>query len=394
MVEDACSLDMAEIVLALVSSAGPGSNAQTFLQNAGALLARTAPQIERVFVSLQTLHPAFRARTYLWEASEDKVRTVEWPHGLQNRPGYFESPDHHVHSSRTELRVRDLQAVSAHRCDLYGELRGTRYTDYLIVPLLFKDGTVNTLSAATRRAGGFQDAAIRDFQRLTGLFAIVLERFAALETVETALSTYLGRNAGQQVLRGKIRAGHGELVKAAILFADLHDFTSLTERLGPEETVGLLNDYFDCLVGPIEQHGGYVLKFIGDAVLGFFPVDVPDDPEPAPMAAAHAIRGRLTELNQVRTARNESPLHHGLCMHFGEVLYGNIGSSERLDFTIIGTTVNVAQRCLEYTRVLGADYLFTEAFARQFAVAGLQSVGAHRLRGVEDTVPLLKLVPN
>ncbi|WP_019195313.1 hypothetical protein [Afipia birgiae] len=177
MAEDACSLDMAEIVLALISSAGPGSNAQTFLQDAGALLARTAPQIERVFVSLQTLHPAFRARTYLWEASEDKVRTVEWPHGLQNRPGYFDSPDHRVHSSRTELRVRDLQAVSAHRCDLYGELRDAGYTDYLIVPLLFKDGTVNTQSVATRRAGGFQDAAIRDFQRLTGLFAIVLERF-------------------------------------------------------------------------------------------------------------------------------------------------------------------------------------------------------------------------
>src|SRR5260221_13049853 len=119
MAEDACSLDMAEIVLALISSAGPGSNAQTFLQDAGALLARTALQIERVFVSLQTLHPAFRARTYLWEASENKVRTVEWPHGLKNRPGYFDSPDHHVHSSLTELRVRDLPTVSDHRSDVY-----------------------------------------------------------------------------------------------------------------------------------------------------------------------------------------------------------------------------------------------------------------------------------
>jgi adenylate cyclase len=384
--------DLGRLALCLAESAAASVDAPAAIRNIGQLLTATPLRTDRLFVSAQPLHPAFRARTYLWLAADDRVRVVEWPHGLENRPGYLASPDHHVHTTRTGLRVPNLQNAQPSACALYGQLRAAGFTDYLIVPLSFGDGTVNTLSITTRQPGGFPEKALEEFHRLTGLLTVILERLVALENTDTALRTYLGRHAGGQVLRGEIRAGHGRLVEAVVLFADLRDFTSRAATLEPSETVRLLNDYFDCLVAPIEQHGGHVLKFIGDAVLAFFPAGVAGAPEPQPLDAVAAIRHRLNALNRARAEKDEPPLRHGLCLHFGKVLYGNIGSSERLDFTIIGDAVNVAARCLEETRALGIDYLATDAFVSRFAPAGSSPLGARRLKGIAEPVKLHALV--
>jgi adenylate cyclase len=387
----ASDLDEGRLALSLADSAARTTDARTLIGDVGRLLAATPLRVERAFVSLRTLHPAFRARTYLWLAADDRVRVIEWPHGLKNRPGYLASPDHYVHTARAELRVPNLADLRASPCALYGKLGAAGFTDYLIVPLLFGDGTVNTLSIATRRPDGFPADALDGFRRLVALLTVVLERVAALENVDTTLRTYLGQHASAQVMHGKIRAGHGELIEAAILLADLHDFTGLSARLGPAETVRLLNDYFDCLVGPIEQSGGYVLKFIGDAVLALFPVDVAGAPEPDPLGAVTAIRLGLDMLNRTRSTRGEPPLRQALCLHFGKVLYGNIGSSERLDFTIIGDAVNITARCLEKARELAVDHVLTAEFGRRFDVRDARDLGTHRLRDIAEPVSLLAL---
>lgn len=367
----------------LIAAAQREVTVEAFLSTFGGLLWSSPLAVERLFLSLQTIHPAFRSRTYLWQHDTERVSVVEWPHGLKNRPGYYHSPDHHVHSTSTELRVTDLQSIGPHRCDLYGKLRAQGYTDYLIVPLPFSDGTVNTLSIATRQAGEFPGRALDRFRRMAGLLVIIFERYAALETRSAALETYLGRGAAHEVLKGRIRSGHGEEVEAAILFADLHGFTRLSADLSPLETVRLLNTYFDCLVGPIEEHGGYVLKFIGDAILAFFP-SLPDGPVPQPLESVVAIRCRLEELNAVREAMGDPPLRHALCVHFGRVLYGNIGSSERLDFTVIGEPVNVASRALHAAKGLKVEYLFTGEFVSRFGANGLDTLGLHSLHDVAN----------
>ena len=359
-----------------------------FVKFAGAALAATPLKVQRVFLSLQALHPAFRARTYLWRQETGRTHVNEWPHGLKNRPGYYDSPDFHVHSTGIEFRVRDVQGIVEHHCDLYGKLRAEGYTDYLMVPLLFSDGTVNTLSIATKIQTGFLPEQLAWFSDLIDLFVISLERYAALETVSATLETYLGRSASREVLRGGIRAGHGELIQATILFADLHGFTQHSARLGPVGTVRLLNDYFDCLVGAIETHRGYVLKFIGDAILAFFPIKVSEAPQPKPVEAVLAIRQRLADLNRVRRRQGEAPLQHGLCLHFGEVLYGNVGSSERLDFTIIGPAVNIAERVVEATKTLKGDYLCTREFVDRFGTREFIPLGVRELR---DSTELLEL---
>ena len=358
-----------------------------FIGAAGSLLSTSALRVERVFLSLQTLHPAFHARTYLWRKQTDQVLVEEWPHGLKNRPGYYDSPDFHVHRSRAEFRVRNPQEIKRPRCDPFEELKAQGYTDYLMVPLSFSDGTVNTLAIATKAPNGFPDEDLDRFRDMVDIFVVILERYAALETVASTLETYLGRSASREILRGRIRAGQGELIDAAILFADLRDFTATSAGLDPAGTVRLLNDYFDCLVGPIEQHQGQVLKFIGDAVLAFFPV-LPTGPEPAPVDAVYAMRRRLTKLNQARHVGSEPPIRHGLCLHFGQVLYGNVGSTERLDFTIIGQAVNVAARGVEATRALDADYLFTGDFVKHFGENGLVLFDAIDFKGVPQTIEL------
>lgn len=382
--------DLGRLALSLADSAAGLIDARAVIRNIGQLLSATPLRTDRLFVSAQPLHPAFRARTYLWLAADDRVRVVEWPHGLANRPGYLASPDHHVHTTRTELRVPHLQNAQPSPCELYGKLQAAGFTDYLIVPLCFGDGTINTLSIATRQPGGFPEGALTGFRRLGGLLTVLLERLVALKNIDTALRSYLGRHAGSLVMRGEIRVGHGRLIEAVVLFADLREFTSLAARLDPSETVRLLNDYFDCLVAPIEQNGGHVLKFIGDAVLAFFPVEAAL-PEPQPLNAVAAIRQRLDMLNRARAEKNEPPLRHGLCLHFGKVLYGNIGSSERLDFTIIGDAVNVAARCLEETRALGVDYLATDAFVARFGPAISSPLGERKLKGIVSPVTLYAL---
>lgn len=362
----------------------------SFLDGLGHQLNRSPLGVERIFVSLQTLHPAFRARTYLWKKQSPEIRVIEWPHGLENRPGYYDSPDHHVHSSRAELRVRNLQEVTGHRCELYGKLRDEGYTDYLMVPLVFVDGTVNTLSIATKRPGGFPEEELVRFRGFTDVLAIAVERYSALETVAITLRTYLGHGASREVIRGRIRAGHGETIQAGILFADMHDFTGHAARLGPSATVQLLNDYFDCIVGVIEERGGYILKFIGDAVLAYFPIAA-GQADPDPIGAVHAIRAGLAKLNRTRTARGEPMLRHGVGLHFGEVVFGNVGSSARLDFTIIGDAVNVAARCAEETRALDVDYVATAEFVARFGADEFLPIGTRELRGFAKPMALFGL---
>lgn len=379
--------DATGLALALTQAALKSHRTEAFVSAAGRALSQSSLRTARLFVSMRALHPAFRARTYLWRQDADRVHTIEWPHGLENRPGYYDSPDHFVHHTGAELRVRRPGESGEHACDLYGTLRTQGYTDYLIVPLPLADGTINTLSIATREPHGFQDHDLDWFREAVPLFTVILERHAALEALDAVLDAYLGRSVGQEILHGQIRPGDGELIDAAILMADLDDFTRHAGRLDPTATVRLLNSYFDCLVGPISEHGGHVLKFIGDAVLAFFPI-LPGVAAPNPLGAACTIRQRLAALNAARKDASQAPLQHALCLHYGRVLYGNIGSSDRLDFTIIGEAVNLTARGVELAKSTGIEYLVTAAFVERFGMAGLVGRGTHALRGVPEPLEM------
>ena len=272
------------------------------------------------------------------------------------------------------------------------ELRAEGVTDYLIQPLPFTNGEVHAVSWTTTQPGGFSDDHLAALEAIRRPFARVAEVYALRRVAATLLGTYVGRGAGERILQGRIRRGDIERIEAVILLSDLRDFTGLSDRLPGEAVIGLLNGYFDCLVPAIAAHGGEVLKFVGDGLLAIFPVAA--DPRAAcrsALAAAADARAALTEINAERVARGEVALRYGLALHLGEVLYGNIGSAGRLDFTTVGPAINLTARLETLTRDLGRDLVTSSAFARHCS-GSLTSLGSFHLRGFREPQEVFALL--
>ena len=190
--------------------------------------------------------------------------------------------------------------------------------------------------------------------------------FALRRTASNLLNTYVGRNAGERILHGRIRRGDTERIRAVIWLSDLRGFTRLTNTRPGEEVIALLNEHFDCIVPPIEAEGGEILSYLGDGVLAIFPLG-DDDGEPARMCgaalrAARAAHDKTIERNATRSP--ESPeLNFGLGLHIGDVLYGNIGAANRLYFTAIGVAVNLSARLQTLARDVGREVVASADFA-------------------------------
>jgi adenylate cyclase len=207
------------------------------------------------------------------------------------------------------------------------------------------------------------------------------------------VETYLGRDAGRRVLEGRIGRGVAEQIEAAIWFSDLRGYTRLSDTAKPEEIIPLLNEYADAIISAIHEHGGDVLKLMGDGVLAIF--TAPDRShacEAALTAAADAPR-RVAEVNGRRTADGLPTTELYLGLHIGEVFYGNIGSKERLDFTIVGPAVNEVSRIASMCRSVDQPLLVSSAFAAALGASRsrLVSVGRYALRGVSRPQDLFTL---
>ena len=296
---------------------------------------------------------------------------------------YRRSPVPVVFERALAIRRRLADPACPDDYEILAEMRAEGVTDYLIQPLPFTNGEVHAVSWTTRRPRGFGDDDMAALEAIRPPLARLAEVYALRRIAATLLNTYVGRDAGERILQGRIRRGDIERIDAVILLSDLRDFTAQSNRLPGEAVIGLLNSYFDCLVPPIEAHGGEVLKFVGDGLLGIFPVAA--DPREAcrgALAAAAEARAALSEANAERAAHGEPEQRFGLALHLGEVLYGNIGSAGRLDFTTIGPAVNLTARLETLARDLGRDLVASTAFARH-SPEPLHSLGTFRLRGFQ-----------
>ncbi|MGB8308115.1 MAG: adenylate/guanylate cyclase domain-containing protein, partial [Pseudolabrys sp.] len=247
------------------------------------------------------------------------------------------------------------------------DLRDEGVTDYVVAPLHFSGGEVHFSSWATRQPGGFTDAEIEVIESLIAPLARVAEIRAWYRVAGNLLTTYVGKNAGGRVLAGHIRRGDTEAIHAAIWLSDMRGFTMLADTLPPQDLVDLLNRYFDCQVPAIVEHGGEVLKYMGDGLLAIFPVGA------AALKAGRAARNQIAALGA--SDGNGSGLRFGLALHVGDVLFGNIGSGNRLDFTCIGPAVNLAARLEKLAGRLGRTMLASEDFVDHCGDDGLQPIG-------------------
>ena len=267
-------------------------------------------------------------------------------------------------------------------------------TDYVAMPLLFSDGQINIITLVSDRSGGFSTEELGQFYEILPVLSRLFEVHALRTTAITLLDTYLGKHSGQRVLEGSIKRGDGENIHAVIWFCDLRDSTSLTEALPREDYLAMLNQFFDCMAGAVLDHGGEVLKFIGDAILAIFPIEDPDSPEAAEHAiqAAQDAQREMTLINQQRAERGANAIGFGIGMHIGNLMYGNIGTLGRLDFTVIGAAVNEASRIESMSKALNQNILLSAEFARHFPTR-LVSLGMHTLRGVSTPQELFTLPP-
>jgi adenylate cyclase len=213
--------------------------------------------------------------------------------------------------------------------------------------------------------------------------AAPLAVLATRSTLAALLEAYLGRRSAEQVLAGRLRRQTGETIRAVLLFGDLRDFTALSETMAPEAVVAALDAWFDRIAGAVHAFGGEVLKFIGDGVLAIFPIGdrSPSAACDAALSAIGAARAGMSHLDQSRQRQGLAPLSFGLALHLGEMLWGNIGTADRLDFTAIGPAVNLVSRLEGLCRPLGRSVLISGAVAAQTNTR-LIPLGEHDLRGI------------
>ena len=334
----------------------------------------------RVTVFVRTLHPEIVGRRFTWHP-ETGTEVVDGSFELLERRSFLESPMMHVSNTGEALRRRLADPDCEMDYPVLHDLRADGVTDYFVAPLHFSSGEVHFSSWATRQPGGFTDAEIEAIERVIPPLARIGEIRAWYRVASNLLTTYIGKNAGERVLAGHIRRGDTETIHAAIWLSDMRGFTALADTLPPQQLVDLLNRYFDCQVPAIHEHGGEVLKYMGDGLLAIFPINAERDFSTicaAALAAGKTTRDNITALN---TAEDGPALRFGLALHVGDVLFGNIGSGNRLDFTCIGPAVNLAARLEKLAGRLGRTILASEDFVDHCGDDALEPLGRFAVAG-------------
>jgi len=347
----------------------------------------------RVGVFVRTLHPDVVGRNYVWRpGAEIVVGTANYD--VLDSDEYRHSPLALVFGEAREIRAR-MDGPDAKRFPLFDDLREEGVTEYLALPLMQVDGTVHASSWTTRQPGGFTDAQVSAIRSLVPPLSRLIEVTRLRFMSSILLDTYVGNRAGGRILGGQIRRGHTETMQAAIWLSDLRGFTALSDRLPAETMIEILNQYFDCQVSAIATHGGEVLKFMGDGLLAVFPFDeyVGDIGKACASVLEAACEARANvEAMQFPIGGTIERFRFGVALHVGQILYGNIGGGNRLDFTCIGPAVNLAARLEKMAGRLHRTVVASAAFAKacpggweelgEFPIAGFSK--AEHVYGLAD----------
>ncbi len=370
----------------LVDGAPGADGAPAVIERLGAGLLAAGVRVARIAAFVRTLHPNVMGRRFLWQRGGGAVQVREAPHAIVPSEEYIKSPVFIVTSTGQEFRRR-LDVAEPIEFEILEQQRQAGFTDYLVLPLSFLSGEVHAIAYTSDVTGGFSDDEVAALRTVTRPLSRIAEILAQRRTAAALLSSYVGRDAGERILRGKILRGDTESIRCVIWFSDLRGFTTMSGTAQPTEIISVLNRVFDCQVPAVERHGGEVLKFMGDGMLAIFPVGGAGDARTPAAVCTEALAATadafaaLDALTGERAATGAPPLLFGIALHLGDVAYGNIGGAARLDFTCIGPAVNLASRIEGLTGRLGKRLLVSDDFARASA-APLRPVGTFELKGV------------
>lgn len=344
--------------------------------------------VQRVAVFLRTLHPSVAGRRFTWNSTMHDAQVTEFPWGDLQTATFLSSPLSFVFGNGVEVRAA-LDGEAPLPFATLEELRTAGMTDYLALPLKFIGNNLNAVTFSTAEPGGFTAEQLEGLRWISRALSRVAETLALMRTAVNLLNTYVGRNAGERILDGRIQRGDTESIRCVIWFSDLRGFTALSDANSPAQTIAVLNELFECQVPAIEGQGGEVLKFIGDGMLAIFAIDAQCSAQAAAHAAVEASTQAFAALDKLNAGRME-PIRFGLSLHIGDVAYGNIGGAGRLDFTAIGAAVNLASRVEGLTGKLGKNVLLTEDVAKVLT-RPTHAVGTFELKGLSQPQTVYEL---
>lgn len=357
--------------------------------------------IARVHVTMRTLHPSVDAISVVWRHGHG-VEHDEFSVGTSATRGWQESPFRTMLETQTSSLRRRLTGPGAELdYPVLEEFAAEGMTDYLVRMVGFsfigsgpmEHGLIS--SWATDAPEGFSEGDVAAIERLLPRLALVVLAKLSQDIAVNLVDTYLGREAGRRVLHGQIRKGSMGTIHAVILLCDLRGFTAASDRLSRAKLAKLLDDYFEAIVPAVRAKGGEVLKYLGDGLLATFNLEGRSEDAICREAleAAFGVLSAVNDLNERRRAAGEAVLDLDIALHLGDVMFGNIGAADRLDFTVVGPTVNEAARIEALCQGLGRHLLISEAFARAATDCAehLVSVGRYALRGVRGAQELYTL---
>ncbi|WP_421983697.1 DUF427 domain-containing protein [Roseibium sp.] len=335
--------------------------------------------VSRMSILIWSLHPMVAGQNCIWVRGEDEVTSRYPSYEILESPVFRDSPFQHVANGLGGIRQKLDTNPDEFDFPIMEDLKEQGVTDYVAMPLPFSDGRINVLTLASDHPNGFTTANLGLIFECSALISRLFEVFALTSNATTLLETYLGKRTGARVLGGEIRRGDGDVIDAAILFCDLRHSTRLETELGRDDYVAVLNQFFETATDIVNAHEGEVLKFIGDAVLAIFP---------AGAGHAQACRQAAASADEIVKALAEPckenggmPLSCAIGIAYGDVTYGNVGSKERLDFTVIGSAANLAARLGEHGKVNGKEIVASGEVAREsgFALEALGSLDLHNV---------------
>jgi adenylate cyclase len=362
-------------------------------------------ELSRGLVFIDTLHPIFEGRGFRWnDAATNESDTFEYGSTSEGEAAnnWRRSTFHHMLEKGHDEFIIDLTDCAHLDFSMIHDFAEKGHRHFLSFVHRFGEaGTLGQMDCfyscwLTRRHGGFTEAQLEALRDLVPLLGLTIKSAQQVDIVRTLGRVYLGRDASEQVLRGRISRGVTERINAVLWFSDLRGSTAISESISPDEIIPLLNDYAEASIEAIHDSGGDVMKLIGDGVLAIFTGPDMAQARRAALRAEHRFRLNMSALNARRAAEGRPVTSAYVGLHVGEVFYGNIGSDDRLDFTVVGPTVNEVSRIASMCRSIDRELLASAEFCDGLDEEGrryLVSTGRYALRGIGRAQDLFTLDP-
>lgn len=366
------------------------SDAEEFITSLAERLVADGVPVGRLALLLKSQHPTLMGRTFLWNRGKG-VTLLTVPAGAHKESRYLESAIYRVFELGETVRRRICDDEGLEEFNLLRELKEEGATDYLAQPLKFISGSNQAVTWTCFEPGGFSDRDIDILNAIQVPVARLSEICTQRHTTESLLNTYVGPGTGARILEGRHHLGDSELIQAVVCFCDLRGSVRLAEHYGTGNFLDVLNEFYRVTAQPVQDEGGEILRFIGDAFLAIFPISGFGGQAEACAAALRAVQNAKRSMekeNGERLSRGDLAFDCGFGLDIGEVLYGNIGTPERLEFTVIGPTANETARIESKCRDLGEPILVSAAFAA-YIDRPWRDFGHHSLKNVSEPVQLL-----